>query len=264
MRAAWGMLFALCFSVQAHAAWKLVWSDEFNTAGKPDSSKWKFDVGGDGWGNDEAEYYTDRLENARVEDGALVLEARKEDFGNKNYTSARLSSVPEGWVYGSFEIRAKLPRGAGMWPAIWMLARHQSYGQAYWPDNGEVDIMENFSGREPDNSYGCFHTFNLNWMKGTQVCNTMEILDLSTAFHVFRFDWGPDRAALFIDGIQFVELKNAHTDWKDWPYDKPFFLIMNIAVGGGAGGPIDDTIFPQRMYIDYVRVYKDDALASLM
>ncbi|MGI9173875.1 MAG: glycoside hydrolase family 16 protein, partial [Rhodothermales bacterium] len=125
-------------------AWQLVWSDEFDYEGLPDSAKWGYEVGGHGWGNDELQYYTERrLENARVEDGLLVIEARQEPFEGRDYTSARLVSRDKGeWTYGRFEARAKLPSGRGTWPAIWMLAAETTYGNAYWPDNGEIDIME--------------------------------------------------------------------------------------------------------------------------
>ncbi len=241
---------------------KLVWSDEFTVAGLPDSTKWGYDKGRGcpqncGWGNNELQFYThNRKENARVENGKLIIEAHKENMEDAKYSSARLVSKNKGdWKYGRFEIKAKLPAGTGMWPAIWMLPTNWEYGG--WPQSGEIDIMENV-GYWPDSALGTIHTGAYNGMKGTQISNGLHITDLSTAFHVYAIEWTPEMISFFIDNKKYQEFKNDHKGSDTWPYDKEFHLLMNIAVGGNWGGKfgVDDKIFPQRMEIDYVRVYQ--------
>ena len=243
---------------QAKAAnvlpWKLVWSDEFNTPGRPDPLKWGFVTGGSGFGNQELENYTDRPENSYVENGSLVIEARKENFQGNKYTSARLFSKGTGWTYGRYEIRAKLPVGAGTWPAAWMLPTQQTYGTQYWPENGEIDIMEHV-GRELTQIFSSFHTKNFNWMKGTQITQTVVVPTVESDFHVYRLDWDADQATISIDDKDVVTFKNPHTEWQDWPFDRNFMFILNVAIGG-LGGTVDDSIFPTKMYVDYVRVYQ--------
>lgn len=239
--------------------WDLAWSDEFNNNGLPDSTRWGYDVDGHGWGNNEKQYYTaSRLENARVENGNLIIEARKEKMDSSEYTSARL--VTRGkmdWLYGRFEIRAKLPSGRGTWPAIWMLPTKQSYGDNYWPGNGEIDIMEHV-GFHPGFIHASTHTLKYYWRIGTQRTDTIYVRDASEAFHNYAMEWDPDAIRIYLDDSLYFTSVNDKTGWQAWPFDKPFFLIMNIAVGGDWGGQkgIDDSIWPQRMEVDYVRVYK--------
>ena len=241
---------------------KLVWSDEFNYTGLPDSLKWGYDKGDGcpdvcGWGNNELEYYTvKRLENARVENGKLIIEARKEVFENKNYTSARLVTKNKGdWQYGRFEIKAKLPKGTGMWPAIWMLPTKWVYGG--WPQSGEIDIMENV-GYWPDSVLGTVHTGAYNGMKGTQKTNGLCLKDIAGTFHLYAIEWTSDSISFFMDGKKYHVFKNEHSGSEAWPFDQAFHLLLNIAVGGNWGGKygVDDKIFPQKMEIDYVRVYQ--------
>lgn len=241
---------------------KLVWVDEFNYKGLPDSVKWNYDTARGcpqncGWGNNELQYYTHkRLENARVENGNLVIEARKEKMGDAGYTSTRLVSKNKGdWKYGRFEIKAKIPAGKGMWPAIWMLPTHWEYGK--WPHSGEIDIMENV-GYYPDSLFGSIHTGAYNGMIGTQKTKGVLRTDLSTAFHVYAIEWTEEKISFFMDGKMYHEFLNNHTGSEAWPYDKYFHLLLNIAVGGNWGGKygVDDAIFPQQMLIDYVRVYQ--------
>ena len=197
-----------------------------------------------------------RLENARVENGNLIIEARKEKMGDAGYTSSRLVSKNKGdWKYGRFEIKAKIPAGKGMWPAIWMLPTHWEYGK--WPQSGEIDIMENV-GYYPDSLFGSIHTGAYNGMIGTQKTKGVLRKDLSTAFHVYAIEWTEQKISFFIDGQMYHEFLNNNTGSEAWPYDKYFHLLLNIAVGGNWGGKygVDDSVFPQKMLIDYVRVYQ--------
>ncbi|HLP95151.1 MAG TPA: glycoside hydrolase family 16 protein [Saprospiraceae bacterium] len=241
---------------------KLVWSDEFNYQGLPDSTRWGYDLGDGcpkicGWGNNELEYYTvRRSENARVDKGHLIIEARKENMGNRKYTSARMVTKNKGdWRYGRMEVRAKLPKGVGIWPAIWMLPTDWAYGG--WPRSGEIDIME-FVGYQPDTVYGTVHTEFFNGMKGTQKSVGTPIDDLSAAFHVYALEWHADRLDFYVDNRKFNTFRNQGQGIDAWPFDQKFHLILNIAVGGDWGGKmgVDDSIFPQQMLVDYVRVYQ--------
>jgi beta-glucanase (GH16 family) len=239
--------------------WTPVWSDEFNYTGLPDSTKWDYDVDGHGWGNHEKQYYTKaRLENARVENGHLIIEARKEKMDSNEYTSARLVTRGKAdWTYGRFEIRAKLPSGRGTWPAIWMLATQQSYGKDYWPDNGEIDIMEHV-GYHQGHIHASAHSLKYYFKIGTQKTDTIYLKDCSDEFHDYVLEWEPDEMRMFVDDSLYFTAKNDHTGWEAWPFDKPFYLLLNIAVGGDWGGAqgVDDSIWPQRMEVDYVRVFK--------
>ncbi len=244
------------------AAYQLVWADEFNTAGLPDASKWAYDVGDGcpnlcGWGNNELEHYTaSRSENARVENGNLVIEARREPFGSRAYTSARLVSRSKGdWAYGRFEIRAKLPSGLGTWPAIWMLPTDWSYGG--WPASGEIDIMEHV-GFAPETVYASIHTNAYNHTKGTQRTRGISIADAERAFHVYSIEWAEDRIDFYVDSTRYHSFVNENSGFAAWPFDQRFHLLLNIAVGGNWGGQkgVDQNIWPQQMVIDYVRVYQ--------
>jgi beta-glucanase (GH16 family) len=231
---------------------KLIWSDEFNYQGSPDTSKWTAETGGDGWGNNELQYYTSgKLENARVENGLLVIEARKDSNG---YTSARLITKGNGdWQYGKIEARAKLPKGRGTWPAIWMLA---STNPPAWPDDGEIDIMEHV-GFNQGFIHGSIHTKKYNHIIGTQKTDTVEVKDCSEQFHIYSMEWNKDSLKIAVDGNIFFRFANEHS-YDAWPFDNKMHLLLNVAVGGNWGGAkgVDETIWPQRMEIDYVRVYQ--------
>ena len=234
------------------------WQDEFNGTGKPDPQKWGYDVGGGGWGNNELQNYTDKLENARVENGMLIIEARKEPSGTRAYSSARLVSKGKGdFTYGKFEIKAKLPTRRGTWPAIWMLASQSTYGERFWPDNGEIDIMEHV-GFDQDRVHGNIHTKAFNHSIKTNKGNSVMVPRASTDFHVYGCEWTPQEVRILLDGQPYFTFpKAAGYGWAEWPFDKPFHLLLNIAVGGNWGGQkgVDDSVFPQKMEIDYVRVY---------
>lgn len=236
---------------------KLVWAEEFDYKGLPDSSKWGYDIGGHGWGNNELQYYTKaRLQNASVGNGMLTITAIKEPTEGSQYSSARLVSKNKGdWTYGRMEIRARLPIGRGTWAAIWMLPTGWEYGD--WPRSGEIDIME-FVGYEPDSVYGTVHTKSFNHTIGTQVTKGLRFTDLKEAFHVYGIEWTSDKMAFLIDGKKFHEFKNNGSGIDAWPFNKPFHMLLNLAVGGGWGGKmgVDESIFPQTMQVDYVRVYQ--------
>lgn len=236
---------------------KLVWSDEFNYSGLPDTSKWNYDTGGNGWGNNELQYYTaNRLENARVEKGQLVIEARKESWQGKNYTSARLVTKGKGdWKYGRIEVKAKLPKGLGSWPAIWMLS---SVTPLKWPDDGEIDIMEHV-GYDQGNIHASIHTKDYNHIINTQKTAITNIADCSEKFHVYALDWTTDTIKISIDNRVYFSFGNEHKGKGAWPFDTPFYLLLNIAVGGNWGGAkgMDDKTLPWKMEVDYVRVYQN-------
>jgi beta-glucanase (GH16 family) len=236
---------------------KLVWSDEFNYQGLPDNTKWGYDTGSHGWGNNELQYYTlIRPENARVENGNLIIESRKENYKGANFTSARLVSKNKGdWKYGRVEVKAKLPRGRGVWPAIWMLPTNWVYGG--WPKSGEIDIMENV-GYLPDSVYGSVHTGAFNHAIGTNKTGGVARTDLSNAFHIYAIEWTADKISFFVDNELYHAFENNKSGSDAWPFDQEFHLLLNIAVGGNWGGKfgVDETVFPQRMEIDYVRIYQ--------
>ncbi|HYW94138.1 MAG TPA: glycoside hydrolase family 16 protein [Bacteroidales bacterium] len=246
-------------SCSSRPEYSLVWQDEFNYEGLPDSSKWSYDVSGNatGWGNNEAQFYTiARPENVNVSDGKLIITAIKEPISGKNYSSARLRTKGKGdWKYGKFEIRAKLPAGRGIWPAIWMFPSTNDYGN--WPSGGEIDIMEHV-GYMPDSVFCTIHTEAFNHLKNTQVSKSSYVPDCDNKFHIYTMEWDSTAISFFVDQNEVLTFTHHGGTYKEWPFDKPFHLIMNIAVGGYWGGKegIDTTIFPQEMIVDYVRVYK--------
>ena len=240
------------------AGYSLVWSDEFNTAGLPDATKWMYDTGRNkaGWYNNELQYHSAaRAENAVNRDGNLVITARQEqlssaaDWGGQRYTSARLLTAGKAaWTYGYFEIRAKLPCGKGTWPAIWTLG---SGGD--WPAIGELDVMEQ-TGKEPTKLFSTVHTTSGSGANGKG--GDTQLSDACTAFHTYQMLWTAQQISFGIDGKTHFTYVNAGTGKAQWPFDAPQFLILNVAIGGDLGGPVDDTIFPVAMAVDYVRVYQ--------
>jgi beta-glucanase (GH16 family) len=239
--------------------WKLVWADEFDKNGMPDTTRWNYDTRGNeyGWGNNEKQWYTvAKPENCRIENGILVITARKEKTGNKEYSSARLTTKNKGdWKYGKIEVRAKLPTGNGTWPAIWMLPTENKYGG--WPKSGEIDIMEHV-GYNPDTVFSTVHTGKFNHMIGTQVGKKTGLPTATTEFHVYTTEWEENEIRSYVDGKHYFTFKNNGEGFEAWPFDQPFHLILNLAIGGGLGGKkgIDDSKFPHIFEIDYVRVYQ--------
>lgn len=244
---------------QIDSKYKMVWNDEFDYTGLPDAKKWSFDVEGNasGWGNKEAQFYTkERIQNAEVKDGFLTITALKEDYEGKKYTSARLRTATKGdWLYGRFEIRAKLPDGRGMWPAIWMLPTEWKYGG--WPASGEIDIMESV-GYDPGVIVASAHTRSYNHVDRTQKNNKLNVADCYTNFHLYALEWDAAEYRIYVDDQLYFTFKNEGTGFKAWPFDQKFHLLLNLAVGGNWGGAkgIDDSIFPRAMIVDYVRVYR--------
>lgn len=237
---------------------QLVWSDEFDYTGTPDTSKWNYDLGdNNGWGNNEQQYYTSHEKNVRVENGHLIVEAHKDSLEGKPYTSSRIISKNKGdWKHARIEVRAKLPRGKGTWPAIWMLPTEWKYGP--WPASGEIDIMEHV-GYDPGVVHGTIHTEAYNHIRQTQKEGKITISDAQDTFHIYTIDWTADKIAFEVDNkVYHTVTRDPKDDFKGWPFDEPFYLIMNIAVGGNWGGRqgIDESIWPQRMEVDYVRVYQ--------
>ncbi|MFN2578769.1 MAG: family 16 glycosylhydrolase [Pyrinomonadaceae bacterium] len=246
------------------AGWRLVWSDEFNgpTGSAVDSTRWSFDLGGNGWGNSELETYTSRRANAHLEKGLLVINAIKETFTGadnttRNYTSARLLTKNKfSQTYGRFEARIKIPFSQGIWPAFWLLG--DNIGTAHWPNCGEIDIMENI-GREPSMVHGTFHGPGYSGGSGVSAAYTLpNSQKFSDDFHTFAVEWQPNVIRFYVDGNLYQTRTPADLPHgTSWVFDHPFFIILNVAVGGGwPGNPDTTTIFPQQMQVDYVRVYK--------
>jgi beta-glucanase (GH16 family) len=244
----------------AQAAWQLVWSDEFTQADgtPPDSAKWGYDIGtgSGGWGNNELEYYTSRTNNARVVGGQLVIEARQESYAGSSYTSARLLTKDKwSWTYGRIEARIKIPRGQGIWPAFWMLGAN--IASAGWPTCGEIDILENI-GREPAIVYGAVHGPGYSGGSGIggpySLTNSAAFAD---DFHLYAVEWSTNQIKWFVDGQQYFMVTPANLPGgTTWVFTRPQFLLLNVAVGGNwPGNPDGTTTFPQRMTVDYVRVY---------
>lgn len=245
--------------------YQLVWSDEFNYKGFPDTTKWSYDVEGNKWkwGNNEAQAYTQqRKENVVVREGNLEITAVKEDFidpvSNQkfDYTSTRLISKDKGdWLYGKFVIRAKLPSGRGTWPAIWMLPTDWKYGN--WPKSGEIDIMEHV-GFEKDSIYGSAHTEAYNHSIHTNKTAGIFIEDAESTYHDYILEWEPNSYSVYVDSTKYFTFTNENKSFKEWPFDQRFHLLLNLAVGGMWGGlkGIDTEIWPQTMYVDYVRIYQ--------
>ncbi len=246
---------------------KLVWSDEFNGAdgSSPDASKWTFDtgVGGNGWGNNELETYTNRTKNARIQGGNLVITAVKETYADpsdgviRNYTSARLKTQGLfSQAYGRFEARIKIPAGQGVWSAFWMLGSNiTSVG---WPNCGEIDIMENI-GKEPGTVHGSLHSSSTvaKTSDATAPFSFPAGQNFAADFHLYAVEWEPGTVRFYVDSNLYATFTQSH--WPaggTWTFDHPFFILFNVAVGGDwPGSPDNSTVFAQQMLVDYVRVY---------
>jgi beta-glucanase (GH16 family) len=233
--------------------WKLAFSDEFSRPGGPDPALWTPELGY--VRNEEAQYYTARPENARVEDGMLVIEARQERYQGFSFTSASLTTIDHRqFRYGRVEVRAKLPQARGTWPAIWLLGG--DIGEVGWPKSGEVDIMEHV-GHEPGRIYGTIHTPAYNHVIGTSKSGSVKVPEPWNSFHTYVVEWTAERIEFFVDEERYFSFAKERDDPAVWPFDKPFYLILNLAVGGSWGGErgIDAAAFPQRFLIDHVRLY---------
>ncbi|WP_245942426.1 malectin domain-containing carbohydrate-binding protein [Candidatus Colwellia aromaticivorans] len=254
--------------------WKLVWNDEFDYQGKPDPSKWSYDIWPARKVNSEDQTYTDSLKNVYVKDGNLVITADKETYGNAEYTSGRIHSQGKGdFLYGRVDVRAKLPAGQGTWSAIWMLPSNPyKYATTCqvnenwqgsstcdaWPNSGEIDIMEHV-GYDMQTIHGTAHNKAYYWANWEQRKGSIEGKNVEQAFHLYSVEWTPENITVFFDNTPYFFYTNESSGWRGWPYDHPYHIILNLAIGGmwgKAGGPIDDSIFPVSMEVDYVRIFK--------
>jgi beta-glucanase (GH16 family) len=245
-------------------SWSLVWNDEFNggNGSVPDRSKWVMETGGNGWGNHELEYYTNHLENVQVQNGNLVVTARKQAYSDndgvmRGYTSARLKTLHKfSQAYGRFEARIQIPRGQGLWPAFWMLG--DDLEQKGWPACGEIDIMENI-GKEPSVVHGTIHGPGYSGAKGIGSPFSLPAgQNFADTFHVYAVEWEPDVIRFYVDDNLYGTRTPADLpQGARWVYNHPFFVILNLAVGGDwPGNPDATTQFPQSMLVDYVRIYR--------
>lgn len=242
------------------SGYTLVWADEFDRDGLPDASRWQHDThrNRDGWHNNERQYYSGgRLDNATVRQGRLLLSARREslrdapDWGGQAYTSARLITRGKAeWTYGFFQVRAKMPCGKGTWPAIWMLGTG-----GRWPDDGEIDILEHM-GKHPDRISSAVHT--AAGSGGDCVGGTARLPSACGEFHDYQLHWTPQGLSFGVDGVMHWHYARPDPSQvgKAWPFDQPHFMILNLAIGGDLGGPVDDSIFPAAMEVEHVRVWQ--------
>lgn len=235
---------------------ELVMQDEFDTDGAPDHSIWGYDIGTgtDGWGNNELQYYTNRTENVTVQNGVLILSAKEESFEGSNYTSARILTKGKfEQTYGRFEARIRLPYGQGIWPAFWLLGDASNADS--WPEIGEIDIME-YRGQNPTTVLGSVHGPGYSGGLALSKSYTLKNDRFDTGFHVFGIEWGPGFINYYVDDVLYNQITPADVPG-EWVFDHPFYIIINLAIGGDFVGPPDDqTIFPQTLLVDYVRVYK--------
>lgn len=250
-------------NIEIPEGWSLLWNDEFSDD-SIDQTKWTYDIGGGGWGNNELQYYTDDEENAYVEDGALHIAARfhPAGIGESNniryYSSSRMKTLNRGdWKYVRIDVRAKLAIGQGIWPAIWMLPSEWKYGG--WPNSGEIDIMEHV-GHSEGTVYGTVHTGLYNHLNGTDVGGSIDIDSVNDKYHTYSIEWSEEKIDFFVDEKNYFTFKNDQKGIsRTWPFNENFHLILNIAVGGNwPGSPDNTTIFPQHLVVDYVRVFERD------
>jgi beta-glucanase (GH16 family) len=233
-------------SVTVTVAQTILWSDEFDTPGAPDPAKWGYDLGAGGWGNAELQYYTNRPENAIVEGGVLKIKSIRENFSGSTFTSARLKTQGKfDFKYGKVEARAKLPAGVGTWAAIWMLG--SDIATVGWPACGEIDIMEHL-GRELNKIYGTLHYPGHSG--GNADGNTKMIANATTEFHIYSTEWTAASIKIYVDGQLIHSVANSNAI----PFNHNFFIIMNLAMGGNFGGPVDASVNGGTMEVDYIRV----------
>lgn len=238
------------------AHYKLIWQDLFQKNGRPDPDIWRYETGGYGFGNNEAQYYTDRLKNAYVEDGILHIKAYKETYENREYTSAKLITYGQkSFQYGRIEVKAKLPKGHGTWPAIWLLPDSIQRGKP-WPLSGEIDLMEHV-GKAPDRIHFSLHSQAYNHRLNNQPTFDLTYADVSEKFVEYAMEWDEQSITFFLDQQEIVTFNKKTDDQEEeWPFDQPYYLILNLAIGGWWGGTIDENALPATMQIAYVKVYE--------
>ncbi len=235
--------------------YKLLWEDNFQTDGKPNPEIWHLETGGHGFGNNESQYYTDRLDNAFVKDGILTILAKKEDYEHRHYTSAKLTTYGKKWIkYGRVEVMCELPTGIGTWPAIWFLG--ENYKEVGWPLCGEIDLMEHV-GHNIDVFHFSLHSKDRHYHQQNQFVEIKKIKGITKGFHEFAVEWDEQSFTYYVDKkrmAHFEKPKNAPVE--TWPFDQRFYLILNIALGGTWGGQINDLDLPQTFKFKYVKVYE--------
>lgn len=232
---------------------KVIFFDDFNQGDQPNPEYWTIEQGGNGFGNQEDQFYTDRLENIYQKDSILHIVARKEDFEHRHYTSAKITTRGKvGLLYGKIEVKMKLPKGLGTWPATWLLGTNIK--EVGWPACGEIDLME-FVGKEPDRLHFSLHSKNFNHVKGNNLHLAETIQGLSDDFHIYTLEWTKDGFKYYLDNkLTFVAPRDSKEGPDNWPFDAPHFMIFNLAIGGTWGGKIDDSIFPVEFLVDYIKV----------
>lgn len=243
-----GLTASKSITVSVTVVQSLIWSDEFDQPGAPNATKWGYDIGAGGWGNNELQYYTSRLDNAVVSNGTLKIIAKAEAFSGSNYTSARLLSRTKfSFQYGKVEVSAKLPAGVGTWPAFWMMG--DNLPLVGWPACGEIDIMEH-KGADPNRIHATVHYPGFSG--GSGITATTVIQQAATSFHLYACEWTPQSMKFYVDGTLYHTVANAG----NLPFNQPFFLLLNQAMGGTFGGPVDPAFTTATFEIDYVRVYQ--------
>lgn len=235
---------------------QLVMQDEFDVNGAPDSALWGYNIGtgSNGWGNNELEYYTDRPQNIKVEDGMLKITAIKESYLGSGYTSARITTKGKfEQKYGRIEARIKMPWGKGLWPAFWMVGANSDV--VSWPQCGEVDIME-YLGNNPTTVFGTVHGPGYSGANAVSKTYSLPNSRFDTDFHVFGIEWGENYINYYVDDVLYNQITPNNVNG-EWVFNQPFYIILNLAVGGNLpGSPNNQTTFPQTMLVDYVRVYQ--------
>jgi beta-glucanase (GH16 family) len=254
-----------CAGVDIVNGWIPTWCEEFNYTGSVDDTKWNYQTGGGGFGNNESQYYTSRTENAWVDGEKLIITALKEAYGGSQYTSAKIwTQGIANWKYGKFEMRAKLPGVDGTWPAFWMMPKSSVYGG--WPASGEIDILEHTAYYNINNAVGSLHTEAYNHTLGTQISYSRETANLTTEFHTYSITWNEYSFSWYVDGYKYgnyvfnaaAVAYGAMAVSDAWPFDQEFYIILNLAMGGSMGGTIDPGFTSDTFEIDYVRVYQRD------
>lgn len=246
-KSAGGQTASIRKTISVTVARSLVWFDEFDSPGAPDPAKWGYDIGAGGWGNGELQYYTNRIDNAEVSNGTLKITAKRESFSGSSFTSARLLSRNKfSFQYGRVDVRAKLPVGVGTWPAAWMLG--SNFGTVGWPACGEIDIMEH-KGSDPNKIYGTVHYPGNSG--GGAIGGTTISTNVSSTFHIYSVEWTDQSIKFMIDEVVFFTFANN----SNLPFNQPFFLLLNVAMGGTFGGAVDPLFSSAAMEVDYVRVY---------
>jgi beta-glucanase (GH16 family) len=251
-----------CNGVEIIDGWIPTWCEEFKYIGGVNPSKWRHQIGGGGFGNNELQYYTNRPENAYVDGDKLIITAIKEEYNYHGYTSSKIwTQNIKNWKYGKFEVRAKVPAGIGTWPAFWMMPKNSVYGT--WPKSGEIDILEH-SALALNKAIGSIHTEKYNHQLGTQISFSKTDLTLTSEFHTYSVVWNEYSIAWYLDGLEYgktIVNPNQNTDvetYAAWPFDQEFYLILNLAMGGSMGGTVSPSFISDTFEIDYVRVYQKD------